>query len=98
MSGKIYKLIHKVSDTTLYVGKTMRELDKRLKQHKNTPCGLMKHYIFCNGSDNLDIVWLEDVDEHTIDERESYWIKTLDPPYNTSKTSKAKRTYGSKMG
>lgn len=87
-----------MSDTTLYVGKTMKELDQRLYQHKKTPSGLMKHYIFCNGPDNLDIVCLEYVDENQIDERETFWIKTLDPPYNKCKTSKSKRLYGSKLG
>jgi len=90
--GKIYKLIHKPNKELLYVGLTKQLLKQRLQRHKTSPSGLMRNYIFANGNDNFDIELIEDnIADFKLNERESYWIDCLNPPFNKAKTYKNKK-------
>ena len=98
MLGRIYRLFHKKSGTTLYVGKTIKTLEERVSGHRKTPNGRMKHYIFANGIYSFGIELLEDnIPESELDEKETEWIQMLSPPYNVAKTDSVKRISKKKM-
>ena len=87
--GKIYQLVNKSNGALLYVGQTKRTLEQRLQCHMSNPNGLMVNYVFANGKDSFDIELIEDyIADSELDERESYWIDFLDPPFNKAKTYK----------
>jgi GTP-binding protein EngB required for normal cell division len=92
MLYKVYRLYHKLSNTTIYVGKTYKELQDRLSQHRHNQSGyMMKNYVRCNGKLSFDIELLEnDIPLLIIDERETHWINELKPMFNVSKTKIAK--------
>ena len=90
--GKIYQLVNKNNGALLYVGKTIRTLEQRIQCHMCKPNGLMVNYIFANGKDSFDIELIEDnIADSELDDRESYWIGFLDPPFNKAKTYKNRK-------
>ena len=77
MFGIIYAgenlLTHKI-----YVGQTVRSLKKRIREHKNNTKSLIGRALHKYGEENFVWVILEECDSREqLDEREIYWIKTL---------------------
>jgi group I intron endonuclease len=80
----VYKITNDITGD-FYVGKTIRSLDARYRQHKNDSKRgsetiihrAMRKY----GFENFSIEVLEEVDSD-LDNREVYWISELDPLYN----------------
>lgn len=82
-SGIIYCITNKINGKK-YVGKTMLSIEERWKQHlrdgkkefvqKRPLYSAFKKY----GSENFEIQLLEEVPADILNERECYWIATLD--------------------
>lgn len=76
----IYKITNKVNGK-IYIGKTVRSLDKRWKEHcqssRKTQCEkrplyeAMKKY----GIENFEFSLIEECDENILSEKEKYWIE-----------------------
>lgn len=83
---KIYKLTNTVTED-FYVGKTKETLQRRFTNHK-TKANSGSHYYLHNamryyGYSNFVIECIEEVDDEvSLNEREIYWIETLNPIYN----------------
>lgn len=94
----IYKLINKINGD-FYIGKTIYSINKRLMGHKSHATK-GSHYHIHNamryyGYDNFKMEILEThEDEELLNEREIYWIETLNPVYNSHKGGQG----GSKKG
>lgn len=85
--------IYKITNTTngdFYVGKTIKELNVRLRNHRSTANSgskyhlhnAMRHYGFVN----FKIELIEEVvTKELLDEREIFWIENLKPKYNSHK-------------
>ena len=81
MFGIIYAgenlLTHKI-----YVGQTVRSLKKRIREHKNNTKSLIGRALHKYGEENFVWVILEECDSREqLDEREIYWIKTLNTKF-----------------
>jgi group I intron endonuclease len=94
----IYKITNKI-DGNFYIGQTKKDINQRMRNHRNTANhgsnyylhNAMRHYGFIN----FEIELIETVDDEKIlNEREIYWIETLKPKYNSHKGG----TGGSKPG
>lgn len=82
-SGIIYCITNKINGKK-YIGKTMLSIEERWKQHlrdgkkefvqKRPLYSAFKKY----GSENFEIQLLEEVPANILNERECYWITTLD--------------------
>ena len=94
----IYKLINKVNGD-FYIGKTIYNVGKRLIGHR-AHATKGSHYYIHNamryyGYDNFYMEILEEIDDEILlNEREIYWIKELNPVYNSHKGGQG----GSKSG
>lgn len=80
----IYKITNNVNDK-IYVGKTIRSLKIRFKEHlkdsdieDNKLYRAMRKY----GKENFSIEEIEEVSKEVLSERERFWIKEYDSYYN----------------
>ena len=83
----IYSITNKVNNK-IYVGKTIKSLEERFAAHINTTKYGSQSYLHRAirkyGIKNFTISVIEDniSTEHTLNEREIFWIKELKPEYN----------------
>lgn len=82
--GYIYKITNSINDK-VYVGQTIRPIEKRFVQHINDSRKYkeksnIKLYNAMNkyGTDKFEIELLEECDKEVLNEREIYWIDFLD--------------------
>lgn len=85
----IYKITNKLNGE-FYVGKTTKELNHRMRNHRATMNHGSKLHIHnamrLYGAENFEIELIESVSDHsTLNEREIFWIEKLKPHYNTHK-------------
>lgn len=79
---KIYKITNKINKK-VYVGKTTKTIEERFKKHiQNAKNGVKTHFynaIRKYGEENFEIEIIEDgiLNEDILNEKEKYWIKTL---------------------
>lgn len=80
----VYKIINE-STGDFYIGKTIRQLEARFKQHQyDAKSGSDTHLhraMRKHGFDNFKIVLIEQVDGD-LDQREIHWISEMQPKYN----------------
>lgn len=76
--GTIYK-IKNIINSKVYIGKTIIDINKRFKKHKNNATKKINRYLYdamnFYGYENFIIEKIEDVDDNSkLNERERYWI------------------------
>jgi len=76
--GCVYKIINSVNDK-IYVGQTTMKLVRRLYFHQKNLTGksIITKAINKHGIENFSIVIIEEMGNELLNEREIYWIKTL---------------------
>ena len=85
--GYIYKITNKVNDK-IYIGQTVKTVEKRFQQHKNnsnkTYFSQIVLYRAFNkyGIENFICEEIEEVPNELLDEREKYWINYYDSYFN----------------
>lgn len=78
--GYIYKITNKVNDK-IYIGQTVKTVEKRFQQHKNNSnksyfSQIVLYKAFNKyGIDNFICEQIEEVPNELLDEREKYWIE-----------------------
>ena len=78
--GFIYKITNKVNNK-IYVGQTIKTVEKRFQQHKNNSnkdyfSQIVLYQAFRKyGIDNFICETIEEVENEKLDEREKYWIE-----------------------
>ena len=80
----IYKITNKINNK-VYIGKTIRSLDVRFKEHlRDSAIKDSKLYraIRKYGKENFSIELIEEVEEESLSERERFWIKENDSYYH----------------
>lgn len=82
----IYRIINKITNKT-YIGKTVRRLDQRFTAHiiavKRGSNTKLHNAIRKYGKDNFTIEVIEVVNDQTLlNEREQFYIQSLNPEYN----------------
>jgi len=97
MKAGIYKITNSLNTSKIYIGSS-KDVDRRFRQHIN----LLKRGVHDNkklqyavnkyGIDNFVFECIEECTEELLIEREQYFMDTLNPWYNISKT--AGRTSG----
>ncbi len=66
----------------IYIGQTVRILEKRIIEHKSNKVSLISRAIHKYGEENFVWVTLEECDSREqLNEREIFWIKTLDTKF-----------------
>lgn len=78
----IYKITNIITNK-LYIGQTSKSIDDRFKRHKRCAERKVNRYLYDSmnhhGYDKFIVTLLEEVEtKEQADEREKYWIKTLD--------------------
>lgn len=71
--GFIYKITNKLNGK-IYVGKTARTLDERMKEHLRKIETYVERAIAKYGIDAFDVSVIEECDDEKLNEREIYWI------------------------
>ena len=77
--GYIYKIENKLNGK-VYIGQTVKTVEKRFNQHKNNSnkdyfSQIVLYKAFNKyGIENFECVELEEIDNELLDEREKYWI------------------------
>ena len=73
----IYYILNRINGKA-YIGKTVRELWRRIKQHRTRPESCIGDAIKKYGFENFSVFVLEEcATPEELNEREKYWIKTL---------------------
>jgi len=98
----VYKITSKLKSTKFYIGSSMH-IKRRWDGHRlrilnnRDCCPILGHYFRKHGIDDMEFEILEQFDNPTKElllEREQFYIDTLSPPLNASKTARTR--YGSK--
>ena len=85
--GYIYKITNKVNNK-IYVGQTVKTVEKRFQQHKNNSnksyfSQIVLYKAFNKyGIDNFICEEIEEIPNELLDEREKYWINYYDIYFN----------------
>lgn len=85
--GYIYKITNKVNNK-IYIGQTIKTVEKRFQQHKNNSnkpyfSQIVLYKAFNKyGIDNFICEQIEEVPNELLDEREKYWIEYYDSYFN----------------
>lgn len=85
--GHIYKIENKLNGK-IYIGQTIKTVEKRFNQHKNNSnkeyfSQIVLYKAFNKyGIENFECVELEEIDNEFLDEREKYWIEYYDSYFN----------------
>lgn len=77
--GFIYQIKNNINDK-IYVGKTTRTIEKRFQEHLDKIYQRNNHLYLAMrkyGKENFYVIQLEECPNELLDEREIYWIKTL---------------------
>ena len=99
--GHIYKIENKLNGK-VYIGQTVKTVEKRFNQHKNNSnkdyfSQIVLYKAFNKyGIENFECVELEEVDNELLDEREKYWIEYYDSyfdGYNSTLGGRATQLY-----
>ena len=85
--GHIYKIENKVNGQ-IYIGQTVKTVEKRFQQHKNNSnksyfSQIVLYKAFNKyGIENFECSEIEEVPNELLDEREKYWIEYYDSYFN----------------
>lgn len=85
--GYIYKIQNKLNGK-IYIGQTVKSLQKRFTQHKNNSnkeyfSQIVLYKAFNKyGIENFEFEGIEEVPNELLDEREKYWIEYYDSYFN----------------
>ncbi len=85
--GYIYKITNKVNNK-IYIGQTIKTVEKRFQQHKNNSnkpyfSQIVLYKAFNKyGIENFQCEMIEEVSNENLDEREKYWIDYYDSYFN----------------
>lgn len=85
--GFIYKITNKVNNK-IYIGQTIKTVEKRFQQHKNNSNKpyfsqiVLYKAINKYGIENFICEQIEEVENDKLDEREKYWIQYYNSYYN----------------
>ena len=99
--GYIYKIENKLNGK-VYIGQTVKTVEKRFNQHKNNSnkeyfSQIVLYKAFNKyGIENFECVELEEIDNELLDEREKYWIEYYDSyfdGYNSTLGGRATQLY-----
>lgn len=100
--GFIYKIIN-ITNNDIYIGQTKKNIKRRFNAHlynaKNTKNLNNKFYNAINkyGKENFKIEMLKEVSDDLLDFEEIFFIKQLNPKYNTSEGGKSTKGFLGKI-